>query len=277
MRQSKLLAVIGDPVGHSLSPRLHRAAIASAGLDARYVAVHVAPAELALFLDEARTGSLDGFNVTIPHKETIVPLLDGLEGSAAELRAVNTVVRAGSLLVGHNTDVGGFSRALEAVAAGPPRQALVLGAGGAARAAAYALRRMGSEIGISARNPRPATGVLGVVDGVKVIPWDSRTAYVQNCNLVVNATPLGMAHLAAESPLPHWPRISGDAVAFDLVYGRETPFLRHAAQAGWTPVSGLEMLVQQGAEAFRLWFGIEPDLESMRRACVLEEAPCSAS
>lgn len=277
MRQSKTLAVIGDPVAHSLSPPMHEAAIASAGLEARYIAIRVAPAELAHFLEDARNGSLDGFNVTIPHKETILPLLDGVEGLSIELGAVNTVVCESGRLIGVNTDVDGFSRALKGVAAMPPWRALVLGAGGTARAVSFALRQMGTRVGISARRSEQAMEMVRVVDWGEVVPWERRATFAEGCDLVVNATPMGMSHLAADSPLPRWRGASGKSIAFDLVYGRETPFLRDAARAGWTPVNGVEMLVQQGAEAFRRWFGIEPDLASMRKACGLEDVPCSAS
>lgn len=276
MRHSENLAVIGDPVAHSLSPRLQAAAIASAGLDARYVAVRVPAAQLPSFVSEARSGSFHGFNVTIPHKEAVVRLLDGLGGPAWDLGVVNTVVRSREGLIGHNTDVIGFQRALEAVRQAPPWRALVLGAGGAARAVAYALREMGVSTRISARRPGQARELCRVVDGPGELPWDDRLSFAEGCNLIVNATPLGMSHLAEESPLPAWPQ-AHHRVAFDLVYGRETPFLRDAAAAGWTPVNGLEMLVQQGAEAFRLWFGLEPDLDAMRRACAPKEVPCSAS
>lgn len=276
MTSSELLAVIGDPVAHSLSPRLQTAAIASAGLGVRYVAMRVPAERLAGFVANARMGELRGFNVTIPHKEAVVSLLDALERPAAELGAVNTVVRAGSRLVGHNTDVLGFRRALERVSAARPRRALVLGAGGAARAAAYALRELGSEVAISARRPDQADRLSRVVQGVQTVPWDSRSVCAEGCDLIVNATPLGMSHLADESPLSQWPRARDVGVAFDLVYGHDTPFLRGAVMAGWTRVDGLEMLVQQGAEAFRLWFGLEADLDAMRCACT-EEVSCSAS
>lgn len=275
MTSREVLAVIGDPVMHSLSPRLQTAAIVAAGLDARYTAIRVPAERLAGFVAEARGGAVRGFNVTIPHKEAVVPLLDSVESPAAELGAVNTVVRAGGRLVGHNTDVAGFRRALERASA-QPRRALVLGAGGAARAAAYALRQMGIETGISARRLDQTEDLCRTIQGVDMVRWGDRSTAAENCDLIVNATPLGMSHLAAESPITEWPRAPGSRVAFDLVYGHETRFLRDAAAAGWIPLDGLEMLVQQGAEAFRLWFGIEPDLGAMRRACAPEEVWCSA-
>lgn len=269
--------MIGDPIAHSLSPRLHAAAIESAGLSARYIAIRVAPSDLAGFVSGVHNGSLDGFNVTIPHKQTIVPYLDALDATAGDLGAVNTAVRGDHGMMGFNTDVIGFSRALKAVMPDPPGTALVLGAGGAARAAAYALRQMGTEVGICGRRPAQVAEVLQVVDGAEAVGWGSRAEVAGCCDLVVNSTPLGMARAALESPLPHWSPASGTAVAFDLIYGRETPFLREAADAGWVSVNGLEMLVQQAAEAFRLWFGIEPDLNSMRRACSFEDVSCSVS
>jgi shikimate dehydrogenase len=269
--------VIGDPIGHSLSPRLHEAAIRSAGLDVRYDAVQVPPARLADFVAEARRGAYRGFNVTIPHKEAIVPLLDGLAEEARRLGAVNTVVCGDGVLRGFNTDVAGFTRALGRAIDKPPARALVLGAGGAARAIVWALTEMGASVRVSGRTETHARQIAEVIPGVETTPWERRTDVAARCDLVVNATPLGMSHLADQSPLPAWPGPDG-GLAFDLVYGRVTPFMKMACAAGWQVMDGTEMLVQQAAEAFRLWFGIVPNLAAMQAACTAtENLTCSAS
>jgi shikimate dehydrogenase len=115
------------------------------------------------------------------------------------------------------------------------------------------------------------------IDGARAVTWAEREAELHQYDLVVNATPLGMIQAAGESPITHWPQVSGARVAFDLVYGRQTPFLHDAALAGWTTVPGLEMLVQQAAASFRLWFDVDPDVEVMRAACRPQEIACSAS
>lgn len=274
---SETLAVIGDPVAHSLSPCLHAAAISAAGLRARYLAIRVPPAGLPRFIQDVRGGSLRGFNVTVPHKEAVVPLLDTLHDVALELRAVNTVVRHGTELAGHNTDVVGFRRALETAGLDSPRRALILGAGGAARAAAHALRGMDVDTGISARRRDQAEQVHGVMEDIAVVPWEDRETYASGCDLVVNATTLGMADLANASAMRWWPRGQEGALGFDLVYGRRTPYLQGAHEAGWAVMNGFEMLVQQAAESYRLWFGSGPDLHAMRQACTTGGVECYAS
>lgn len=274
---AKRLAVIGDPIRHSLSPRIQNAAIAAAGLDAAYESVHVRPEALPSFMEAARSGAFVGFNVTIPHKQRVASMLDALRGGAAEIGAANTVVREEARLIGYNTDVPGFLAALRSSRPGASTRALVLGAGGSARAVAFGLRSEGVSVSVSSRRDTAAADLARQFEGVRVVPWGDREAEIAECDLVVNATPLGMAHLAGSTPVTRWPDASVPKVAFDLVYGLDTPFLHEAASAGWQTIGGVEMLIQQAAESFRLWFGREPHLEAMRQACRLEESACSAS
>jgi shikimate dehydrogenase len=225
---------------------------------------------------EARAGEYLGFNVTIPHKERIVPMLGEVHGEAAAIHAVNTVALEGGTLAGYNTDVTGFSEALRGISPRPPRTALVLGAGGAARAVLYALWREGVAVQVSSRSSDRVGSLQTAVPGTGVIPWDRREEALHESDLVVNATPLGMAPLAGMSPVPRWPPALPGSIAFDLVYGAETPFLHDASRAGWRTVDGLDMLVRQAGGAFHLWFGVEPDLQAMRRAAAKETA-CSGS
>jgi shikimate dehydrogenase len=274
---SKKLAVIGDPVNHSLSPRIHSAAIAAAGLEADYGRVRVAVGELDGFVNQARSGVLDGFNVTIPHKQRICPLLDGLEEGAAKIGAVNTVVRQDHRVMGFNTDVAGFMAALRSISVPMPPTALILGTGGAARAVAWSLMTHRVDVAVSGRHFDLATDMVRDLGGGLPVRWVEREQYARQSGLIVNATPLGMAHLPDQSALRQWPTPLGVAIAFDLVYGHETPFLQAAAAAGWLVVGGLEMLVQQAAESFRLWFGVEPNLDVMRHAGHAGETICSVS
>lgn len=270
--------MIGDPISHSLSPRIHAAAIAAAGIEARYDRIRVLSTHLPEFVDRVRGGMLLGFNVTIPHKQRIAPMLDALDGGSAEIGAVNTVVRrVDGQLAGYNTDVAGFLAALDGIAPRKPRSALVLGSGGAARGVAYALVHEGVSVAVSGRSREASEAVAQSIGAPRVVPWSKKESLAVGCDLIVNATPLGMSHLADETPLARWPEATDQAIAFDLVYGRETLFLRNAREAGWQTLGGLEMLVQQAAESFRLWFGLEPDTQAMREACLEGEAACSAS
>lgn len=275
-------AVIGDPIEHSLSPAMHTAALAAAGIDGNYEAVHVSPAQLQAAVGQLRR-EYRGFNVTLPHKEAILPFLDFLDPSARDVGAANTVVNAGGRLEGHNTDVGGFSAVLRQLQLDRPGlEVLVLGAGGSARAVVHALMLVGARVSLLNRDSARARRLAETASGrVAVLPhgMESLQAVVEQVDLVVNATALGLGHLADRSPLPEDVRLSPFTAVIDLIYGRRTPLLAMAAAAGCQMVDGLEMLVQQGAESFRIWTGVEPDIAAMRAACFarLEElASCSA-
>lgn len=275
-------AVIGDPIEHSLSPAMQTAAFASAGLDAVYEAHRIPPARLAAHMARFRE-AYAGLNVTIPHKETVLRQLDQVDPVARSLGAANTLVCRGGRLVGYNTDPAGFQALLSGAAADEPGALAVLfGAGGAARAVLHVLLGLGDRVVLVNRDERRAVARAALDPlRVEVVPRDDRRlpGLLSRADIVVNATPLGMRHLAYESPLPPGAALAQRAVAIDLVYGRLTPFLRTARDQGCVAVDGLEMLVQQGAESFRLWTGGEPDIDAMRAACLqqIEEAECSVS
>jgi shikimate dehydrogenase len=262
-------AVIGHPVEHSLSPALHNAAFAAAGLDWTYVAFDVAPGAAAAALEAMRTLGLGGLSVTMPHKEDIAAAVDDLAPAAAALRSVNTVVRgADGRLVGHSTDGDGFVAWLAAsgVTVGGATVA-VLGAGAAARSVVDALGRAGAaDIVVINRTPARA------VDAAELAPAGRVGAFteVATAQVVVNATSVGMG--TAELPLdpallqPH-------QVVADLVYHPlETPLLRSAAAAGCQVVDGLGMLVHQAVLQQVLWTGVRPDPAVMRTAAETELA-----
>ncbi|HZU12734.1 MAG TPA: shikimate dehydrogenase [Chloroflexota bacterium] len=268
-------AVIGDPISHSLSPAMHNAAFRAAGISAEYQAERVSCHDLtARFADLSH--AYRGFNVTIPHKETVVALVDVRDHIVETLGAANTVSVRGGRVEASNTDPAGFQRALESARVGlDGRRAVVLGAGGAARAVTYALNLRGIRPHVYARSPERVErlSTLGA------IPGSSQLDDLASADLIVNCTPLGMGRHAAQSPLPDGAILRPGVVVMDLVYGRSTPFLREAERQGAVVMDGLEMLIFQGAESFRMWTGLEPNIDVMREACrlALEAKRCCAS
>lgn len=263
-------AVIGDPIEHSLSPRMQATALNAAHLDGSYESLRVAAGDLIAAVAWLRRAGFRGFNVTIPHKRAIVSLLDRVYPSAEETGAVNTVVRDGDELVGYNTDIEGFDMALTVLAGGDWQgQSLIFGAGGVARAVIVALAARGCQIAVANRTMKSVDALmseLGLAVSTVRGPRELATA-VASADLLVNATALGMGDLAGRSPLPAEAQFRSDALAMDLVYGRVTPFIKTARDGGCQVQDGIEMLVRQGAAAFRLWHGMEPDVDVMREAC----------
>lgn len=284
-------AVIGDPIGHSLSPAMHAAAFRAAGIDATYDAVHVTAGDLPVWLAGA-AATYRGINVTIPHKEAVAEAVDELRGDAQALGIVNTVA-FGDRTVGYTTDVAGFRGAFRTLDL-DPGEAVVLGAGGSARAVVHALLREGMEVTIVNRTLGRAEAIVraeqvhrspvavsvagsgeripdvpGGGAAIVALPREGRATReaMARAALIVNTTPAGMPHLPDLSPVPDGVRLDRRQAVVDLVYGRETPLLRLAREAGCRTQDGIEMLVQQGAESFRLWTGVWPDLTVMRRAC----------
>jgi shikimate dehydrogenase len=270
-RQSARYAVIGDPIGHSLSPAMQTAALRAAGIDATYEALLVPAGQLGWWIEHLRAEGYRGWNVTIPHKETVGAYLDEIVGSAAEIGAVNTMVNESGRLVGYNTDVEGFLQALAMANLDEPgHDAVVFGAGGAARAVVQALIRLQARITVVNRTPEKAWRIAQTAGAaVRALAVDDPEAIplIREASLLVNATSLGMGQLSNASPLPERVELLPSSAVVDLVYGRPTPFLLRAQESGCLIMDGLEMLVRQGAAAFRLWTGVEPDLTAMRAAC----------
>ncbi|HZS94684.1 MAG TPA: shikimate dehydrogenase [Chloroflexota bacterium] len=273
---SERYAVIGHPVGHSLSPFMQRAAFDQAAIAATYQALDIAPEALPSWVGEG-ADDLAGFNVTIPHKRAITPLLADLTEDARATGAVNTVARESNALVGHNTDVEGFDRALAAFGEVCGGEALVLGAGGAASAVVRVLDRRGYRVWVAARRPESAQSLVAPERAVDLTATRVLDL-VASADVLVNATPLGMDAFPGLSPLPPHVEPQIGTIAIDLVYGRQTPFLEIAKRTGCRTQDGLEMLVHQGAAAFRFWTGREPDIDVMRAACTHRlEVACFAS
>ena len=259
--------LIGHPVAHSLSPVMHNAAFAALGLPHRYETRDVAPAALADAIAALRREEALGANVTIPHKEAVTRLVDDTTDEARDVGAVNTVVRRGSRLIGANTDVAGFARAVAAAdgsALLSHRRVLLLGAGGAARACAYVLLPT-CEVLVANRSAERAERFAREVEvegrRARVVPWPQAGAAL-DVYAVVNATPLGMND---EDPLDG---IALPRVVVDIVPTRqETPLVRRAREAqDVTVVDGLTMLLHQAARSFELWTGTAAPLEAMRAA-----------
>lgn len=252
---------------------MHNAALASLGIDARYEALDVPPERLAGAVADLRRPDVAGANVTIPHKQTVMGLLDALTEGARAVGAVNTVTVEGGRLVGDNTDDGGFLLALAELGVEPSGAACVLlGAGGAARAVAHALLRSGARVALHNRTRARADamartlapgGALTVVGGKELV------GAVVAADLLVQATPVGMEGAASGTlPLPEGVLPRAGAVV-DLVYRPpETPLLAAARAAGLRAQNGLPMLVHQGALAFECWFGVAPPVDVMRRAAL---------
>jgi shikimate dehydrogenase len=263
---TRLLAVVGDPIAHSLSPRLHNAALAALGLDAVYVALRVRPDGLAPLV-RALVASGAGLNVTVPHKRAVVPLLDEAPPVVRRTGACNVVWGWTGGLAGDNTDVAAVgAEAARLLAGGTLRRALLVGTGGSARAAAVALADgwPGCVVEVLSRDVQRSRDFVAWAEEARVAAEPATGGAV---DLVVNATPLG---LAGGDPLPlDEPalRRTGAAAVLDLVYvRRRTRLVRAALAAGMAAEDGRGVLVAQGAASFRRFLGVEPPLEVMRAA-----------
>lgn len=270
------VGLLGWPVEHSRSPQMHNAAFAHLGLDWHYLLLPVAPSDVPDAIRGVRALRFAGVNVTVPHKQAVIPLLDGVRDEAEAIGAVNTIVNQEGCLIGYNTDAAGFLRALRDAGVEPSGcRAVVLGAGGAARAVVYALLSQDAAVTIAnrtvARARTLATDIGAIFDIYPtVVPLTANSALaraVAYADLLVNATSLGMAPQVDADPLPAGLDIAADLVVYDLVYNpRETRLLRRARAAGAAALGGLGMLLHQGAVAFELWTGQEAPIAVMRAA-----------
>jgi shikimate dehydrogenase len=258
-----LAGVLGFPAGHSRSPAMMNAAFAELGLDWRYLALPVPPGRFEETVRALPGSGYRAANVTIPHKLAAHDLADELSDPARAIGAVNTLSFEGERIVGHNTDAGGL---LDALGEPVPATALVLGAGGAARAAAWALAGAGASVTLWNRTPGKATELareLGVEASERPGPAE----------LLVNATSVG---LRPDDTLDGLPLVDARVVV-DLVYGAgTTPVVSWAEERGARVIDGLEVLVRQGALSLALWTGREPPLDAMRRAVVQAASSTSA-
>lgn len=275
------LGIIGHPIGHSISPRFQQAGLDHLAVDCRYLPYEVPPDGVADFVASLRSDGVLGINVTVPHKETVMPYLDEIDEWAAEAGAVNTIVNRAGRLVGYNTDGYGFLRALRESGGLDPagKRALILGAGGSARGVVQALLRAGvAELIIANRTVERAEALASLAAnrdvparaiGLNALGSDG---IAEDTDLIVNCTSLGMHHGPDEdaSPVPA-SRIPASALVYDLVYNPMlTPLLREAHSVGSPTLGGISMLVYQGAASFELW------LERPAPVSVMMDAAMSA-
>lgn len=304
---TKYVGLIGYPLGHSVSPPMQQACFDYYNLDLRYEAWETQPAELGAIMKRVRHLSTLGANVTVPHKESVVPLMDELDDLALEIGAVNTIVNRGGKLAGYNTDAGGFLRALQKEGNFDPagKRVVLLGAGGVGRAISFAIARAGvkslsitdliaerahglvSDLKWSlarGRGPSPKScvdapdmrglasleGQEGLTPEIRAFSRDDPQLVeaLSSCELVVNCTPIGMKHSATEGETPlDAALIPKGALVYDVVYNPlQTQLLADAKNVGAHTLSGLAMLVYQGALAFELWTGREAPVDIMFKA-----------
>lgn len=280
---TKKLGIIGYPIGHSISSVFQQAALDHLAIDATYHAWEVKPDKLAEFLQDIRSPEIMGINVTVPHKETVIPHLDQVDDWATTAGAVNTIVNRKGTLTGHNTDGSGFVRALRFAAGFDPQgsKALILGAGGAARGVILALIREGvGQLIIANRTSAPAHRLTQMARDnglmarfISLDPKSLGTAAAVS-DLIVNCTSIGMVHGSDENgSLLSWEQIPATSMVNDLVYNPlETPLLREAARAGASTLSGIHMLVYQGAASFEMWTEREAPVVVMLEAATREMA-----
>ena len=273
---TRLAGVIGTPIRHSLSPAIFQGAFTACGLDWAYLAFEVREGAAPEAMAGVRALGLEGVSVTMPHKAAVLSALDELDPTAAALGAANCVVRRGEVLTGHNTDGAGLVDSLrvdEGLEVAGLR-CVVLGAGGAGRAVAHALGRAGAAAVVVVNRTRDRAVAAAGLAGPAGVVGDLDA--VAEADLVVNATPLGMA---GDGQLPLDPaRLAAGQVVVDLVYHpTRTPLLEAAAAAGARTIGGLGMLVHQAGHAFALWTGEPPPLAAMadsaRRALAEREEP----
>ena len=276
--KTKICALIGDPVEHTMSPVMHNAAFKKLGLDYIYIPFRVRAEELARAVDGMRALNIRGFNVTIPHKVAVIPMLDGIGPIAEKIGAVNTVVNDNGELTGYNTDATGFLQALLEQGVEPGgNNVVVLGAGGASRAISYILAERDAHLTVLNRQLEMDWAVelarrihedLG--KDVRVFELNSGNLKValEGAAILINATSVGMSPNSEESPVPA-ELIKSDLVVFDIVYNPiRTKLLKEAEAAGARTGSGVDMLAWQGALAFEKWVGQPAPLDLMREEAV---------
>lgn len=268
--------VIGHPIKHSKSPLIHGHWIAQHNLQGTYEAIDIAPENLKEDVQQLIDQGYAGFNVTIPHKETIMELCDEIVGNAKTCGAVNTVVIEDGKIIGHNTDAFGFIANIKQAhpdfdfTSGP---AVVLGAGGAARAVVAGLIDEGvPEVILTnrtrARAEKIAEDMSAYTDRISVKDWDDRSEILEGANLLANSSSLGMSgQPALEIDLE---KLSADALVTDIVYAPlQTDLLKSAAENGNKTVTGIGMLLHQARPAFKEWFGVMPDVDEDLERLVL--------
>jgi shikimate dehydrogenase len=263
--KTKITGLFGYPVEHTLSPAMHNAAFEHLGLDYCYVPFLVHPGSLGRAVESIRALSLAGVNVTVPHKEAVIPLLDEVNEEASFIRAVNTIVNREGRLTGYNTDGRGFMRSLEENGISVDgKKVLVAGAGGASRAVGYYLSEKAGSLAIYDIDPgklgKLVSDLSQIRGNVSALP---RIGHQTGFDIIINATPLGLKK--SDPPPVDLEALLPAQTVCDLIY-KKTPLLDHAAQKGCRTMDGLGMLLWQGVLAFELWTSVTPPVDIMRNA-----------
>jgi shikimate dehydrogenase len=274
--KTRVCGVIGDPIEHSLSPILHNAAFNSLNLDCAFLAFKVKSAEVGNAINGMRALGIVGLNVTMPHKKSVISHLDEIDQTAKFLNAVNTIHNKNGKLLGFNTDGVGVLKALKENGVNPAgKKVLLLGSGGAARAIAYALAKEADELVVLNRTVEQAKELASLLNRTfsKKVVADSLTPSaiqenLRGCDILVNATSVGMKPNANQSLIaPEW--LKPNLAVMDIVYDpMETKLAKDAKSAGSKVVSGVEMLIYQGAASFEIWTGKSAPVEVMRKAAL---------
>lgn len=263
--KTKITGLYGFPVEHTLSPLMHNAAFEHLGLDYCYLPFSVHPDFLKNAVESVRALNLAGVNITVPHKESVIPYLDNVNEEALFIGAVNTIVNQQGTLIGHNTDGRGFMRSLLEYNVSPEsKKILIAGAGGASRAIGYYLGQKAKELYLfdidKTKLEKLASDLSEIRDNIKIL---DDTTQLRHFDILINATPLG---LKTTDPVPFDVSVlSPEQTVCDLIY-KNTPLLAHAAQKGCKTINGLGMLLWQGVLAFELWTRDSPPVEIMRSA-----------
>ncbi len=268
------LGLIGYPLGHSLSPKIHAAALSACGLQGAYSLFPIHPEDkqgLKDLLARVRSGEITGLNVTIPHKQNVIELMDELTPTAKAIGAVNTIYMRENKLIGDNTDAPGFLADMKNVnrETSKPvnKSAVVLGAGGSARAVVYALCNDGWNVTLAARRIEQAQQLAESFTNYQLLITNLSNFPLSTFHLLVNTTPLGMTPNTETSPLPENAVLSKHTFIYDLVYNpRETKLVRDARAQGLSATTGLGMLIEQAALAFEIWTGANADRTAMQKA-----------
>lgn len=261
----KWYAVLGDPIAQSMSPVMHDRWLAENGLDATYIPIHATAGNLEQVIDSLRTLGCSGWNVTVPHKQTILPYLDEVDECAHVMNAVNTVYQdAEGRLIGANTDGAGFVKSLEGIADPSKGPVLLIGAGGAARGIAFALQSAGyGPLYFTNRTASRAAELATSMEDGHALSIEDAEKRLGDFSLVVQTTSVGMNFARQGMPLDP-KNIAPDTVVADIIYNPlETEFLRRAKKAGAKTINGTGMFVHQGALAFEKWTGVYPDTKKM--------------
>jgi shikimate dehydrogenase len=274
--KTRVCGVIGDPIEHTLSPIMHNAAFEALKLDYVFLAFKVKPAEVGNAISGMRALTIHGLNVTMPHKSTVINYLDEIDQASKTIGSVNTILNKAGRLFGFNTDGIGALKALRENGVEPRgKKVLLLGAGGAARAIAYILAQEADELVILNRTPKPATELTNLLKKAfnKKVIANALTPGTIKDNLVdsdvlINATSVGMKPNANQTPVaPEW--LKADLAVMDIVYSPvETKLAKDAKAVGAKVVSGVEMLIYQGAASFEIWTSGKAPVEVMRKAAL---------